>query len=145
MLQMSIYFPEQQHQRYGVLRAVVKDTTNENNSSTRGEMVYLDSDGRVANNIASPLLTAGNPMTDGKWHMVTVTTQPDFSTGFLLYLDGVAVGEMRSGTYTGKEAHTMQWRWSELYHEFAALLVYVCFGSKHRLQGEKGGGRAGMA
>lgn len=107
MLQMSIYFPEQQHQRYGVLRAVVKDTNNENNSSTRGEMVFLDSDGRVANNIATPQLTGGNPMSDGKWHMVTVTTQPDLSTGFLLYLDGDAVGEMRRGTYAGKEANTM--------------------------------------
>ena len=108
MLQMAIYFPEQQHSRYGVLRAVVKDTTNENNSSTRGEMVFLDSDDRVADNSADPQLSQGNPMTDGKWHMVTVTTQPDLSTGFLLYFDGDAVGEMKRGRYTGKEANITQ-------------------------------------
>lgn len=132
---MNIYFPEQQHNRYGVLRAVVKDTTNENNSSTRGEAVFLDSDHRVANNYATPELNGGNPMTDGKWHMATVTTQPDLSTGFLLYLDGVVAGEMKSGLYTGKAAVTMQWQLSELAldsHASAVLVVYAWFGSKHQ-------------
>ena len=100
-LQVSIYFPEQQHPRFGILRAVVKDTTDENNSSSRGQMVYLDSDGKVANNIATPDLNRPNPLTDGRWHMVTITTQPDLSTGFLLFLDGIVVGTMRRGTYTG--------------------------------------------
>ena len=126
VVQMNIYFPEQQHNRYGVLRAVVKDTTNEKNSSTRGEEVFLDSDHKVANNYATPKLNGGNPMTDGKWHMVTVTTQPDLSTGFLLYLDGVVAGEMKSGLYTGKEAVTMQRQLSELAldsHSSAVLVV----------------------
>lgn len=64
-------------------------------------MVYLDSDGKVANNIATPDLNRPNPLTDGRWHMVTITTQPDLSTGFLLFLDGIVVGTMRRGTYTG--------------------------------------------
>ena len=127
MLQVSIYFPEQKHSRYGVLRAVVKDTTNENNSTTRGQMVFLDSDGRVANNIATRL-NRGNPMTDGKWHMVTVTTQPDRSTGFLLYLDGFAVGEMGRGTYTGKEARFIQ---SQQVVCCRVLIVQAELGTKH--------------
>ena len=101
MLQMSIYFPEQQHPRYGVVRAVVKDTSNASNSSSAGQMIYMDSDAKVADNSNRPRLAAGNPMIDGKWHMVTVTTQPDLSTGFWLFLDGVAVGDMRRGSYTG--------------------------------------------
>lgn len=122
MLQVSIYFPEQQHPRFGILRAVVKDTTDENNSSTRGQMVYLDSDGKVANNIATPSLNRPNPLTDGKWHMVTITTQPDLSTGFLLFLDGVAVGVMRHGTYTG-DAASIQVAAGRNFCTFAVFIV----------------------
>lgn len=105
-MQVSIYFPEQQHPRYGVVRAVVKDTSTESNSSsTAGQMVYLDSDDLVADNVNTPILPGANPMADGKWHMVTVTTQPDMSTGFLLFLDGVEVGDMLQGSYTGALAY----------------------------------------
>ena len=101
-LQVSIFFPEQQHPRFGVVRAVVKDTSNDSNSSTAGQMVYLDSDDLVADNVDTPILNGPNPMADGQWHMVTVTTQPDSSTGFLMFLDGVEVGNMVAGNYTGE-------------------------------------------
>ena len=68
-------------------------------------MVYLDSDDLVANNVNTPILDGANPMADGKWHMVTVTTQPDMSTGFLLFLDGIEVGNMLQGSYTGEQTH----------------------------------------
>lgn len=103
LLQVALYFPEQQHPRFGVMRAAVKDTTDEANSTTKGQMVYLDSDDLVANNVNAPTLKGANPMADGKWHMVTVTTQPDMSTGSLLFLDGVEVGDLRSGSYTGAD------------------------------------------
>ena len=116
MLQMNIYIPEHQHSRYAFLRTVVKDTTNENHSSTRGEMVFLDSDGPVANNVATATLNGGNPVNDCKWHMVTVTMQPDawLDDWLPLYLDGVAVGELRRGSYKVKADNTRQGRQSEL-------------------------------
>ena len=40
-------------------------------------------------------------MADGKWHMVTITTHTDKTTGFMLYLDGSPVGDMLQGNYTG--------------------------------------------
>ncbi|KAL3149191.1 hypothetical protein ABBQ32_002019 [Trebouxia sp. C0010 RCD-2024] len=99
--QVAIYFPEQEHPRNGVVRAVVKDTNQANNGSIAEQMVYLDSDNRVADNLNAPMLDGHNPMTDGRWHMVTVTTQPDLRTGFVMFLDGVEVGGMTQGNYSG--------------------------------------------
>lgn len=106
MLQVAIYFPEQEHPRNGVVRAVVKDTNQANNGSIAEQMVYLDSDNRVADNLNAPMLDGHNPMTDGRWHMVTVTTQPDLRTGFVMFLDGVEVGGMTQGNYSGRQSHT---------------------------------------
>lgn len=104
---MSVYFPEQQHPRHGVVRAVVKDTSQVNNGSIANQMVYLDSDNKVADNLDAPMLKRANPMSDGRWHMVTVTTQPDSRTGFLMFLDGVEVGSMSQGNYSGAQSSTI--------------------------------------
>lgn len=107
MLQVSIYFPEQEHPRNGVVRAVVKDTNQANNGSIAKQMVYLDSDNSVADNLNPPILNGPNPITDGRWHMVTVTTQPDLSTGFVMFLDGVEVAGMTQGNYSGRQSNTV--------------------------------------
>ena len=103
MLQVSIYFPEQQHPRYGVVRAVVKDTNTANNGSIANQMVYLDSDNRLADNLNAARLNRPNPMSDGRWHMVTVTTQPDWGKGFVMFLDGLEVAGMTQGNYSGRQ------------------------------------------
>ena len=103
MLQVSIYFPEQQHPRYGVVRAVVKDTNTANNGSIAQQMVYLDSDNRVADNLNAARLNRPNPMSDGRWHMVTVTTQPGSGKGFVMFLDGLEVAGMTQGNYSGRQ------------------------------------------
>ncbi len=100
-LQVAIYFPEQQHPRYGVVRAVIKDTSNENNSSTAEQQVYLDSDDLVSDNVNPAVSSIPNPMADGKWHMVTISTHADKTKGYLLFLDGVEVGDMLQGNDTG--------------------------------------------
>ena len=102
LLQVAILFPEEEHPRYGVVRAMVKDTSNEYNTSTAGQEVFLDSDGLVADNVAQPRPGVTGSVGDGQWHMVTLTTHSDLSTGFLMYLDGIKVGDMLQGNYTGE-------------------------------------------
>ncbi|DBA97374.1 TPA: hypothetical protein ACH3X1_015103 [Trebouxia sp. C0004] len=99
--QISIYVPEQQHPRYGVVRAVIKDTSNEDDSTSSGQQIYLDSDGLVSDNVNPSVSSNANPMADGNWHMVTISTHADMTTGFDMYLDGAPVGDMLQGNYTG--------------------------------------------
>lgn len=101
--QISIYVPEQQHPRYGVVRAVIKDTTNEDNNTSGGQQIYLDSDGLVSDNVNPSVSSKPNPMADGNWHMVTISTHADMTTGFDLYLDGAPVGDTVQGNYTGSD------------------------------------------
>jgi len=100
-MQISIYVPEQQHPRYGVVRAVIKDTSNEDNNTSVRQQIYLDSDGLVSDNVNPSVSSNPNPMADGNWHMVTISTHADMTTGFDLYLDGAPVGDMLQGNYTG--------------------------------------------
>ena len=79
--------------RSGLLRAVIKDSDDSNQTST------LDSDGNYNDNVvwgANPTL---KNVSDGLWHMVTVTTRTDVQHGFLLYIDGQAAG-MCQGFFT---------------------------------------------
>lgn len=100
-MQISIYVPEEQHPRYGVVRAVIKDTSNEDNSTSAGQQIYLDSDGLVSDNVHPSVSSNPNPVADGNWHMVTISTHADMTTGFDLYLDGAPVGDMLQANYTG--------------------------------------------
>ena len=100
-MQISIYVPEEQHPRYGVVRAVIKDTNDEDNSTSGAQQIYLDSDGLVSDNVNLSVSSNPNPMADGNWHVVTISTHADMTTGFDLYLDGAPVGDMLQGNYTG--------------------------------------------
>lgn len=100
-VQIAIYVPEEQHPRYGVVRAVIKDTSHQDNSTSGAQQIYLDSDGLVSDNVNPSVSSASNPMADGNWHMVTISTHADMTTGFDLYLDGASVGDMLQGNYTG--------------------------------------------
>ncbi|DBB09175.1 TPA: hypothetical protein ACH3X3_007775 [Trebouxia sp. C0006] len=100
---ISIYVPEEQHPRYGVVRAVIKDTNDEDNSTSGAQQIYLDSDGLVSDNVNPSVSSNPNPMADGNWHMVTISTHADMTTGFDLYLDGAPVGDMLQGNYTGSD------------------------------------------
>lgn len=129
--QVDLYFPEQSHPRYGVMRAAVKDSPDSglNSSLDSGlnsslgasslnsslgpsslnssQEIFLDSDGLIGNNVLpafqNSLLQNASFLFDGGWHMATITTQPDATTGFLLYVDGQLAGDMAQGTYPGKQ------------------------------------------
>ncbi|BDA48704.1 hypothetical protein COCOBI_12-3860 [Coccomyxa sp. Obi] len=79
--QVHIYLPENGHPATGLVRTIVKDSTDLDTSS------FLDSDGHYGDNSARNQLNT-NPVDDGAWHMMTVTTHPDGSRGFLVYVDG---------------------------------------------------------
>ena len=101
LLQVAIYFPEQQQPRYGVVRAVIDDTPNEDSNVTAAQQVFLDSDSLVSDNVAPVTSSQPNRMADGNWHMVTVNTHADLTKGFMMYLDGLEVGNMLQGNETG--------------------------------------------
>eukprot|EP00216_Chloropicon_sp_CCMP2111_P006625 CAMPEP_0198234118 /NCGR_PEP_ID=MMETSP1446-20131203/211_1 /TAXON_ID=1461542 ORGANISM="Unidentified sp, Strain CCMP2111" /NCGR_SAMPLE_ID=MMETSP1446 /ASSEMBLY_ACC=CAM_ASM_001112 /LENGTH=1741 /DNA_ID=CAMNT_0043914847 /DNA_START=161 /DNA_END=5386 /DNA_ORIENTATION=- len=87
--EVQIYIPEISHPAHGVVRAIVKDS----NDLYRGKWseTFLDSDGGYMNNAARNI-PGHVDMDDGKWHMVTITTNTDGSKGYSIYVDGVLGG-----------------------------------------------------
>ena len=65
MLQVHIYLPENGHPATGLVRTIVKDSTDLDTSS------FLDSDGHYGDNTNRNQLNS-NPVDDGAWHMVWV-------------------------------------------------------------------------
>lgn len=62
-LQIHIYLPENSHPATGLVRSIVKDSTDLDTSS------FLDSDGHYGDNNPRNKLNS-NPLDDGAWHMV---------------------------------------------------------------------------
>ena len=85
--QVEIFFPERGHPAFGVLRASLADSND-----TSPVFTYLDSDDMVNDNNRRPFVdhraNAQSPamdrtlLTDGLWHMATVTTQPNGTKGY---------------------------------------------------------------
>jgi hypothetical protein len=87
--EVQIYVPEIGHPAHGVIRTIVKDENDVYVGAV--SETYLDSDGGFMNNM--PRNVPGHvPLDDGKWHMITVTSQPDGSKGYSLYVDGILGG-----------------------------------------------------
>ena len=74
-MQIQIYLPENEHPAAGLVRTVVKDSTDLDTAA------FLDSDGHYNDNSARTNIN-GNPANDGAWHMVPAP--------FLYYPDPVA-------------------------------------------------------
>lgn len=72
--------------RSGLVRAVVKDSNDANETST------LDSDGNYNTDSGWTSNSVFNNVSNGAWHMVTVTTRTDVPYGYLLYIDGKQAG-----------------------------------------------------
>ena len=62
---------------------------------------------------------------DGRWHMISLSSQPDGSSGFRMYVDGTLAGEMAANaTYDGAA------RWSILRTCLplgSSLVALMCF------------------
>ncbi|DBA77316.1 TPA: hypothetical protein ACH3X2_000838 [Trebouxia sp. C0005] len=88
--QIRLYYPETGHPAYGVIRALVKDSTD---TSNRGS--YTDSDGRVGVDYQSvadgPPAWGRHFLADDLWHMLTLTTLSNNASGlqgYIMSLDG---------------------------------------------------------
>ncbi|EIE21984.1 hypothetical protein COCSUDRAFT_56427 [Coccomyxa subellipsoidea C-169] len=101
---VQLYFPEFGHPAYGVVRAIVKDGSD----TYRGlpSVTFLDSSGEVSN-LARNATNRGPPypsLQDMRWHMLTLTSQPDGSNGYCMYVDGKLAGQMQeNATYIGSD------------------------------------------
>eukprot|EP00884_Botryococcus_braunii_P015271 jgi/Botrbrau1/2427/Bobra.0395s0049.1 len=102
--QVRLYFPEMGHPAFGVVRSIVKDSTDIDRGSA--SIVFVDSDGQIGSttrNSTSPALEAGQTvLQDGSWHMATITTLPGGVTGYSLYIDGYLAGTINgNNSYIG--------------------------------------------
>lgn len=77
-----------QHNRSGIMRTVVKDNNDLNATST------LDSDGQYDTETSWPANATFLNVSNGAWHMATVTTSSDGSHGYLVYIDGQLAGNV---------------------------------------------------
>ena len=70
------------------MRTVVKDNNDLNATST------LDSDGQYDTESSWPANATFLNVSNGAWHMATVTTSSDGSHGYLVYIDGQLAGNV---------------------------------------------------
>ncbi|KAK9815241.1 hypothetical protein WJX72_000491 [[Myrmecia] bisecta] len=79
---IALFLPQAGHPAAGLLRAVVKDSTD------LGDMQsFIDSDGTYNDNNPRSSLNGTTNVADGAWHMVTLTTHTDGTSGFQVYID----------------------------------------------------------
>ncbi|KAF5839091.1 hypothetical protein DUNSADRAFT_1636 [Dunaliella salina] len=96
--QVNMYLPAPGRPLFGIARAAVKDSNDDEDS------MFIDSDGAVNNNVRRAPYPATN-VTDGAWHMLTVTTFPETTRGFQLYVDGELAGQVPSA-FNGEDSET---------------------------------------
>lgn len=71
---------------------IVRDSNDQG-----GTPVYLDSDNVYGVNAERPIPDDSINFSDGKWHMITVTTHEDGSPGYTIYTDGVLAADVNEG------------------------------------------------
>ena len=72
--------------RAGIMRTVLKDNNDANETST------LDSDGQYNYDSAWPSNATFLNVSNGAWHMATLTTHTDRDHGYAIYIDGKPAG-----------------------------------------------------
>ena len=104
MLQVQMYIPETNTGAFGVLRTLVKDSTD--NGSTSSAFSFLDSNGLVGWVNSSQAAKTSSNLQIGQmlqaqgWVMITLTTQPSGGKGFQIWINGVLLAdEAANGTY----------------------------------------------
>lgn len=85
---LQLMLPQSGNNRSGILRSVVKDFNDANANST------LDSDGNYNDDGALGPNAAFTNVSNGGWHMATLTTRTDVQHGYLLYIDGQVAAQL---------------------------------------------------
>lgn len=105
---VQLYFPQVDHPNYGVIRAIVRDSSDPPANSSLG-VTYIDSNGCVTDvscNTGSSTLRNDPSLVDGRWHHITLSTHaptiniraaPALQKGIDLYVDGMKVNSLESG------------------------------------------------
>ncbi|KAL4426385.1 hypothetical protein ABPG77_004679 [Micractinium sp. CCAP 211/92] len=96
--QVAIYLPNAGHPAFGVVRVIVADAAD-----SGPDLFYLDSDGTVGSDLMKETRPRAPPhadVNDGGWHMITLSTLPNGTKGYALFVDGASVGELGPGMKT---------------------------------------------
>ncbi|MEW5310361.1 MAG: hypothetical protein WDW38_002168 [Sanguina aurantia] len=93
--QIELFMPSRSKALYGIVRAVVKD------SNDGPAPVYVDSDGAVGDNQRRTPIFGATNLTDGDWHMVTITTWPSGRRGYRMFIDGTIAVQIPNQEYPG--------------------------------------------
>lgn len=102
-MQVHMYMPELGLRAFGLVRVLLKDG-NDYNFGRRSD-VWLDSDNAVGSRSNLPNRGDAVDIIDREWHMLTLTTHPDRSSGYSLYIDGLLKGDLRDGDIRGLTAN----------------------------------------
>ncbi|GMH45693.1 hypothetical protein BSKO_13656 [Bryopsis sp. KO-2023] len=94
--QVQIYFPEETHQLFGLVRAVVRDS-NDLDDGTDASVSFLDSDGTFASNTAREFPPKMANFSDDQWHMLTITSHEENEPGYSIFVDGVLAADVKEG------------------------------------------------
>lgn len=95
---VEIYFPQVGQPDTGIVRTMVRDSTD--TEINPADPMFIDSDGCIANPSCVGVNSTGlfrNLSTDGNWHMITITTNPQGGKGIALYIDGQLVAQTQPG------------------------------------------------
>ncbi|KAL4430893.1 hypothetical protein ABPG75_006149 [Micractinium tetrahymenae] len=104
--EIALYVPEQNHPAFGVVRAIVRDSTDATTNGTDIPM-YLDSNGCVADPLCAAPTNRSLFSPEGSWHLLGLGTHPEGGKGFHLYVDGQLVAAVAEGqTYRDAEGYT---------------------------------------
>ncbi|KAK2080285.1 hypothetical protein QBZ16_000138 [Prototheca wickerhamii] len=90
---INIYLPEDNHTAAGLVRVMALDGNDQGGSTA----YYLDSDGHVNDPNARNASSRHPNLSDGNWHMITLSTHPNRTRGYALYLDGQLAASMWDG------------------------------------------------
>lgn len=95
--EVHLYLPEQAHPHYGVLRSIVRDSSDGKQDAS--DPTYLDSDGCVVDPDCVPFdATTTIDPADGKWHFVVLSTLPGRGEkGYAMFVDGQEAGKIVEG------------------------------------------------
>ena len=108
-MQVQLYIPETNTAAFGVVRAIVKDSSD--NGTSPSAFSFLDSNGLVGwvNSSQAAKLSrnfeVGEKLQGQAWMMLTLTTHPAGGKGFQLWINGDLIAEeVANSTYQSNKS-----------------------------------------
>ncbi|PRW58639.1 hypothetical protein C2E21_2984 [Chlorella sorokiniana] len=89
---VSIYLADRNNPAYGTVRVIVTDQNDRDSVLT-----YLDSDGQIES-MTGQRRPKHADVNNGEWHMLTLSTYPNDTLGYTLFVDGQPAGSLSSAS-----------------------------------------------